>query len=60
LINGFTEHIEDAAKRSSANRDGDWCAKVCGLCATCEAVGCCHGDGSNAVVAEMLLHLNNE
>jgi hypothetical protein len=60
LINGFTEHIEDAAKRSSANRDGDWCAKVRGLCTTCEAVGSGHGDSADAIVAKVLLHLNNE
>ncbi len=60
LVNRFTEHVEDAAECSRANRDGDWCAEVGSLCATREAVRCGHGNGPNAIVAKMLLHLNNE
>ena len=60
LVNRLTEHVEHTAERSSTNGHRDRCAEVGRLCAAGEPVGGGHGNGAHAIVAKVLLHLNNE
>ena len=60
LVDRLTEHVEDAPERGLADGDADRRARVVGDGAARQAVGGIHGDGADAIVAEMLLHLGHE
>ncbi len=59
-VDGLAEHVEDAAERGLADGHRDRCAEVEHVDATGQAVGRVHGDRADAVVAEVLLHLEHE
>ena len=60
LIDGATEHIEDAAQRGLPNRHLNWCAGGVGSQPTPQPLGGVHCHTPHQVVAEVLLHLQNQ
>ena len=60
LVDRLAEQVEDASERVAPDRDGDRPAGVAHLGAAREAIGGVHRDRADAVVAEVLLHLEHE
>ena len=60
LVDRLAEQVEDAAERLLADGHGDRPAGVADLGAAREAVGGVHRHRADAVVAEVLLHLEHE
>ena len=60
VVDRVAEQVEDAAERALADRHRDRRAGVADLGAAAEAVGGVHGDAAHAVVAEVLLHLDDQ
>src|SRR3954447_5399539 len=60
LVDRLAEQGEDSPARERPARHGDGAARVDALGPAREAVGGVHGDGADAVVAEVLLHLADE
>ena len=60
LVDRLADHIEDAAERLRADRDGDRTAHILHRRAAAETVGGAHGDGAHRVVAEVRLRLQGE
>ena len=60
LVDRLAEQVEDAAERGPPDRHRDRAAGVAHLRAAREAVGGVHRDRAHAVVAEVLLHLEDE
>ena len=60
LVDDLAEQVEDAPERHVADRHGDRAAGVDDLGPAREAVGRVHRDRTDAVVAEVLLHLADE
>ena len=54
LVDRFADHVDDAAERGGADRDGDRGAGIGDFLAAGHAVGRVHGDGADLVLAEML------
>ena len=57
---GFAEHVEQAAQRRLAHRHRDWRPGVADLDAPLQAVRRAHGDRADDVVAEVLLHFEDQ
>ena len=60
VVDRLAEEVEDPAERVVAHRDRDRPAGVDHVVAPLEAVGGVHRDRANAVVAEVLLHLQRQ
>src|SRR3954470_17805007 len=60
LVDRVAEQVEDAAERDVAQRHRDRAAGVDDLGAALEPVRRVHGDGADAVVAQVLLHLDDQ
>ena len=60
VVDRLAEEVEDPAERVLAHRDRDRPAGVDHVVAALEAVGRVHRDGADAVVAEVLLHLQGQ
>jgi hypothetical protein len=60
VVDRFPEHVPKPAERLLADRDGDRGAGVDHVDATRDAVCGIHRDCSDAIVAEMLLHLRDQ
>ena len=56
-VDRLTEHVEDSSQRGLPDRHGDRCTSVDHVDAARDPVRRIHGDGADAVVAEMLLNL---
>ena len=60
VVDGLPHHVHEPAERHVAHGDRHLLAGVGHLDAARESVGRVHGDGSDLVVAEMLLHLGDQ
>jgi hypothetical protein len=60
LVDRLAEQVEDAPERALSHRHGDRAAGVAHLHAARQAVGGVHGHRADAVVAQVLLHLEHE
>ena len=60
LVDRLAEHVPEAAERLLADRDADRRAGVDHVDAARQAVGGVHGDGADAVVAQVLLDLGDQ
>ena len=60
LVDRLPEHVPDAAERAVADGNRDRRARVDDGRTARKPVRRVHGDGANAVVAEVLLHLRDE
>ena len=58
-VDDLAEQVEDASQGDVAHRHGDGAAGVADLGAALEAVGGVHGDRAHAVVAQVLLDLED-
>ena len=59
-VDGVADHVPDAAERLVADGHGDRPLRVDDLDPAGEPVGRVHGDGPDAIVAEVLLHLRDQ
>ena len=59
-VNGLSRDVHDAAADVLARGHRDWSAGGDGLHATAQAVGGVHGDAAHGVLADVLLHLDDE
>src|SRR5438132_12879491 len=60
LVDGVTNHIEDAAHSSFADRHRDGTAAIDNFETALHPFGGAHGDRADPIVAEMLLHFESE
>src|SRR5690606_36640880 len=60
LVDGIAGDVEDAAERARSDRNRDRLTGIADRRTAAQAVRRAHGDGANAVVAEVLLHLEHE
>ena len=60
VVDRLAEEVEDAAERVLAHGDRDRAAGVDHVVAALEAIGRVHRDRADAVVAEVLLHLQGQ
>src|SRR5207248_7915544 len=59
-VDGFADHVPDPAERLVADRYGDGLLGVDDVDPAGEPVGRIHGNGPDAIVAEVLLHLRDQ
>ncbi len=57
LVDRVTDHVPEPAERHVPDGHGDRLARVLDVEAAGEPVGRVHGDGADAIVSEVLLHL---
>ena len=60
VVQGLTQHVEEAPQAGPAHRHGDGLAGVHGPGAPAHAVGAAHGQAAHPVVAHVLLHLGHQ
>ena len=60
LVDGLTQHVEDAAEGAFAHGHGNRCTGVDGFHAAHQTVGATHGNGTNPVITQKLLNLSGQ